>query len=214
MFARKPLIVPTFFAVAAVVILTACQGRNGIVGPQGAQGSQGVQGVQGNTGPQGVSGPVGAAGAQGVQGPAGAQGATGPAGPKGDKGDAGVAGPKGDAGPRGESGPQGPAGKDAAAYVLVTPSTAPVGQSFTLQGAGFQPNEVFVVTLRAAGLGGVDLALGTSRANASGAFEIPASVTQGNNIPVGTTTGVYSLVVSGSQGSIAAAFVKVVAAGS
>ena len=60
--------------VSAIILLSACKGDTGPVGPiglQGPVGPQGPQGVSGPTGPQGAQGPQGVPGPQGIQGPAG-----------------------------------------------------------------------------------------------------------------------------------------------
>jgi hypothetical protein len=127
--------------VDGTVTTYACNGIDGVAGPQGIAGPQGVQGPQGligptgSQGPQGQVGPVGATGAtgpQGTVGPAGAQGpqgvagAVGPQGPTGSVGATGATGPQGAAGPAGVQGPQGVAGA-----VGPQGATGPVGATGT-----------------------------------------------------------------------------------
>ena len=61
--------------MALAIVLVACKGDQGPLGPRGDQGVQGPQGVQG------------VQGAQGVEGSAGAQGPQGETGDKGDRGE-------------------------------------------------------------------------------------------------------------------------------
>src|SRR5262245_12513534 len=92
-------------AVSALLLLAACEGRQGTTGPAGPQGAAGPQGPTGAQGPAGPPGPAGEQGKAGAQGPAGPQGVRGEAGPPGA---AGKPGPQGDRGPQGERGPPGP----------------------------------------------------------------------------------------------------------
>ncbi|MXY48310.1 MAG: hypothetical protein F4Y38_03315 [Gemmatimonadetes bacterium] len=91
-------------------------GPQGIVGPQGETGVQGEPGVpgpqgeRGETGPPGEQGPAGPQGEPGEQGPTGSHGEQGPAGPPGEQGPAGPQGEQGEQGPTGSQGEQGPAG--------------------------------------------------------------------------------------------------------
>jgi len=87
-----------FAAAILVLVLAACEGAEGPMGPAGPQGLQGPAGAQGLPGP---------AGPEGSQGPAGQQGERGPAGPQGPDGQQGPMGPPG---PQGPAGPQGPPG--------------------------------------------------------------------------------------------------------
>jgi collagen triple helix repeat protein len=95
----------SFVAISALLLLAACEGRQGSTGPAGPQGAAGPQGPTGAQGPGGPPGPAGPEGKAGAQGPAGPQGQRGEAGPPGA---AGKPGPQGDRGPQGERGPPGP----------------------------------------------------------------------------------------------------------
>lgn len=97
-------VLTSMIAVSALLLLAACEGRQGSTGPAGPQGAAGPQGPTGGQGPAGPPGPAGPEGKAGAQGPAGPQGARGEPGP------AGPAGPAGKPGPQGERGPAAAAG--------------------------------------------------------------------------------------------------------
>ena len=84
-------------------IVTAVNGKTGVVTIESLKGDQGETGPQGPKGDQGETGP---------QGPKGDQGETGPQGPKGDQGETGPQGPKGDPGTTGDKGAQGKSAYD------------------------------------------------------------------------------------------------------
>lgn len=169
-----------FLAAALVAAFLVVAACEGDVGPPGATGPQGERG------PQGVAGPPG---------PAGPQGPPGPAGPPG---------------PPGPRGPEGPRGGVSAASIVVSPVDVPQGDVFTIRGAGFRPNEAWSASLVRA-LGTDDLILSGATANASGAFESTGLAALGRNvIRPQVAPGVYSVLVVGSEGSAASAFLRVV----
>ncbi len=203
------------------------QGRVGPSGSQGVSGLRGERGLQGELGPVGERGPQGEPGAvgpqgergpTGLQGPEGPQGPLGPVGLRGEPGQTGEAGPRGepglqgDPGPTGETGERGPrgaSGRDAGATIDVDPNSVQAGQTFNLTGAGFAPGEVYVAVLRAAGEDGADISLSGGAANASGAFEVLGFADQSNQVPDTVAPGVYTVRATGSQGSIASAFLRI-----
>lgn len=78
------VVLSSFAVLSMALLLDACMGPEGEVGPAGAQGPAGpaganstVPGPQGATGAQGPAGPPGATGPQGPQGIQGVQGPTG-----------------------------------------------------------------------------------------------------------------------------------------
>ena len=203
-FRSRGLILALFFSIS-VFALVACKGATGPSGGKGDAGSQGSAGVAGQVGPSGAegdkgdAGPRGAAGARGGSGSAGSAGPPGPPGPQGPAGragSAGSAGPIGPAGPAGFAGPpglpgaQGPAGGGAA---LVVNPVEPDGDTI-IWGAGFQPNESVSISAIAAS-GGQDMIIVGDRANASGAFQIDATIN--------LETGVYTLMAVGDQDTVA-----------
>lgn len=109
-------------AVLLAVLVAACGGDEGNVGPEGPPGPQGERGPQGEPGPQGPPGQVTVLDGGVLQGPPGPQGPAGPAGPAGPQGPSGMTGPigltgmtgmtgaTGPMGPPGATGPAGPAG--------------------------------------------------------------------------------------------------------
>ena len=64
----------SMIAISALLLLAACEGRQGSTGPAGPQGAAGPQGPTGAQGPGGPPGPAGEQGKAGAQGPAGPQG--------------------------------------------------------------------------------------------------------------------------------------------
>lgn len=76
----RKIIVNSAIALASIILLNACKGNTGPVGPQGPTGVQGSQGTTGSQGPIGLTGPIGPQGATGPQGPIGPTGPQGPAG--------------------------------------------------------------------------------------------------------------------------------------
>ena len=96
------------FLLTASLLVVACQGERGPVGPAGVQGPPGQQGI---SGAQGIAGSQGEPGIQGDPGVPGPQGERGETGPPGDPGPAGPQGEQGEPGERGEQGPAGPQGE-------------------------------------------------------------------------------------------------------
>ena len=92
----------SMIAIGALLLLAACEGRQGSTGPAGPQGAAGPQGPTGAQGPAGPPGPAGEQGKAGAQGPAGPQGARGEAGPRRTRRPARTAGKRR---PQGERGP-------------------------------------------------------------------------------------------------------------
>ena len=76
--------ITSIVAISALLLLAACEGRQGSTGPAGEQGKAGSQGPVGPQGPAGPTGPAGEQGMAGSQGPTGAQGPAGPPGPAGE----------------------------------------------------------------------------------------------------------------------------------
>ncbi len=202
LFARKSLLVAVPLAIAALVLATACEGKNGVTGPQGPQGPQGDRGpagAAGAPGPQGSAGPAGAAGPQGLRGPDGAQGV---AGARGTDGAPGARGAQGDKGAKGD-----PA-VNAGATIVTAPTTVARGASFSITGAGFGSGEGFLAQII---LGKNDFRpLSAGTANASGAFVVTGSATA-NNIPASTPLGLYTIQVIGFDGTQASTYINVVA---
>ncbi len=86
-----------------------------------------------------------------------------------------------------------------------------MGGVFTIRGAGFRPNEAWSASLIAA-VDGSDLILSGASANASGAFESTGLAALGRNvIRPQVRPGIYSIVVNGSDGSVASAVITVTA---
>lgn len=112
-------------------------------------------------------------------------------------------------GETGERGSRGAAGRDAGAIISVEPSAVQPGQTFNLIGAGFGAGEVFVAVLRGAAEAGADISLSGGEANASGAFEILGFAEQANQVPDTVAAGIYTVRVTGSQGAIASAFLRI-----
>lgn len=77
------------FIWSLVVLLAACEGEQGPVGPQGERGEPGPAGQQGESGEPGPEGPEGPQGEEGEPGPEGPQGEQGPQGPPGAEGEPG-----------------------------------------------------------------------------------------------------------------------------
>ena len=67
-------VLTSMIAISALLLLAACEGRQGSTGPAGPQGAAGPQGPTGAQGPGGPPGPAGEQGKAGAQGPAGPQG--------------------------------------------------------------------------------------------------------------------------------------------
>lgn len=92
----RSLLLPAF------LLVVACQGERGPVGPAGVQGPpgpQGISGLQGTAGPEGapgIQGEPGIPGPQGERGETGPQGGQGPVGPQGEPGEPGPVGPPGE----------------------------------------------------------------------------------------------------------------------
>lgn len=87
--------------MASNIMINACKGDTGDVGPAGATGAKGDTGPAGTTGPRGETGAAGTNGTNGTNGTHGKDGATGetgPAGSRGETGAIGAQGPKGDPG--------------------------------------------------------------------------------------------------------------------
>jgi len=61
----------SMIAIGALLLLAACEGRQGSTGPAGPQGTRGEAGPPGPVGPPGAAGAAGKPGPQGERGPAG-----------------------------------------------------------------------------------------------------------------------------------------------
>ena len=187
--------------LTGVVVAAACQGE---LGAQGVQGAQGVPGPQGAQGPQGVQGPAITqdqiqaslvaliqpaindgvfVGAQGDQGP---QGSQGEAGPQGEAGDVQV-------GTR--------LAVDKAVYVHG------VDDSISVYGSGFVRGEYVLPQIQGANPRGF-VAEGAS-VDANGAFSTTISLkteltmTSSGFRDDRVQPGVYTLQVTGGEGSVA-----------
>jgi hypothetical protein len=84
--------------MASNIMINACKGDIGDVGPAVATGAKGETGPAGTTGPRGETGTAGTNGTNGKDGATGATGAMGATGSRGETGATGAQGPKGDAG--------------------------------------------------------------------------------------------------------------------
>jgi len=97
------------------------------------------------------------------------------------------------------------------ASISVDPASVVSGGTITIRGAGFRPSEAWSASLVAA-VGGSDLILSGATVNASGAFESTGLAAAGRNvIRPAVLPGQYSVVVVGSEGSTASAFLNVTA---
>lgn len=185
----------------------------GVVVAAACQGDPGAQGVQG---PQGVPGPQGPQGATGAQGPAITQEQIQAAlvamlqpviddgvfiGPQGDQG---PQGPQGDAGPQGEPGDvQVGVGLalDKAAYVQG------VDESISVYGSGFVRDEYLLPQIQGANPLGFKAEGATADAN--GAFSTTISLNLEGNV---VAPGVYTIRVTGGEGSVATVPIVIVEA--
>ena len=186
--------------LSGVVVAAACQGDPGAQGPQGAQGVPGPQGPQG---PQGVQGPaisqdqISASLVTLIQ-------------PlidedvfRGSQGDQGPQGPQGDAGPQGEAGDvQVGTGLmlDKAVY------TQGVDDTITVYGSGFARDEFVLPQIQGGHPRGFK-ANGTN-ADANGAFSTTITLNLEGNV---VAPGVYSVRVTGGEGSVATTPIVIVA---
>lgn len=194
--------------VSLLLVAVLAIGCTGPTGPAGAPGPPGNPGPAGATGPQGPQGVQGVSGAQGLAGPAGAAGKVGPTGPIGPAGPAGLTGlpgAPGATGPAGATGAQGPAAAQPMADITVSVSVVGTTAAYSVFGAGFASGENVNVVLIKAGAGGADIGLGSTAANASGAFELPVD----NAKLAGLGAAIYGVKATGDKGSAASAALKI-----
>jgi hypothetical protein len=167
--------------ILVLVATLAIAGCSGSAGSQGAQGAQGAAGLPGNPGLPGV---------QGIQG--------NPGNP-GNPGNAGLQGP---------AGPQGSDGSALAAGIMLNKTVFVIGtdKTFTLTGYGFQANEVVIAKLQTSQ---DNLILVGATANAYGTFQVNPQDFDLTSLGA-IEEGMFTLRVSGTDGSIASALMTFV----
>lgn len=169
-------------SVVGLLLIAACTGPQGPVGPAG---------VQGDPGPTGSTGERGPAGERGERGPVGL---TGLRGEKGPQGETGVRGPEGDRGPRGFNAvnPQ--------ASVVISPNAFGLGQeTITLWLSGFPRRDTVTARIVEAFGPGNDYVLGTGEVNPSGALELTVGSAERPAIPAELEPGVWTVLVTGTR---------------
>lgn len=150
-----------------------------------SSGDPGAQGPQGPSGLPGLPGNPGAAGLQGVQG------------------DPGLPGNPGLPGLQGVAGVDGSDGAQIAAGVMLDKTVFVLGEdeTFTLTGFGFMPNEVVIGKLQTSQ---DNLILVGATANAYGAFQVNPKDLDLTSLGA-LSAGVFTLTVTGTDGSMASA---------
>ena len=192
--------------LTGVVVAAACQGDPGLQGPQGPQGVPGPQGVQG---PQGDQGP--AISQENVQASLVAM-----IQPVIDDGY--FVGPKGDQGPQGVQGEPGPQGEPGEVHVgvglaldkaeyLAHGEEIMGDESIMVYGSGFIRDEYVLPQIQGANPRGF-VAQGAN-ADANGAFSTMIEMKTGGNR---VQPGVYTIRVTGGEGSVATIPVVIVSA--
>ena len=153
-----------------------------------------------------IAGCSGSDGAQGPQGPKGEPGLPGNPGLPGVQGIQGIPGLPGNPGLPGLQGPPGADGQDGAqiaAGIMLDKSVFVLGadKTFTMTGYGFLPNEVVIAKLETAQ---DNLILVGATANAYGAFQVNPQDLDLTSLGA-LSAGVFTLRVTGTEGSLASA---------
>ncbi len=170
-----------FSGLVLILVLVATLAIAGCSGSDGSQGSQGAAGLPGNPGLPGVQG---IQGLPGNPGNPGLQGLQGPVGP------------------------QGPAGSPLAAGIMLNKTVFVIGtdKTFTLTGYGFQANEVVIAKLLTSQ---DNLILVGATANAYGVFQVTSQDLDMTSLGA-IEEGMFTLRVSGTDGSVASALMTFV----